>query len=98
MKASIVITTRNRKEALRAALRSALCQKSHPEVIVIDDGSTDETSDMVRAEFPEVTLHSFDQSRGYIVRRNNGALLARGKVIFSIDDDAAFSTPRVVEQ
>jgi len=98
MNASIVITTRNRREELRAALRSALCQTSQPEVIVIDDGSTDETSDMVRAEFPEATLHRFDQSRGLIVRRNNGARLARGEVIFSIDDDAAFSTPQVVEQ
>jgi glycosyltransferase involved in cell wall biosynthesis len=96
--ASLVITSKNRKEELRAALRSVLCQTVQPEVIVIDDGSTDGTPDMVRAEFPEATLHRFDQSRGLIVRRNNGALLAQGKVIFSIDDDAAFSTPRVLEQ
>jgi glycosyltransferase involved in cell wall biosynthesis len=98
MKASIVITTRNRKEELRTVLRSALCQTVQPEMIVLDDGSTDETSDMVRAEFPKVTLHRFERSRGLIVRRNNGARLAQGKVIFSIDDDAAFSTPRVLEQ
>jgi glycosyltransferase involved in cell wall biosynthesis len=93
-----LITTRNRKEELRAALLSAFEQTGHPEVLVIDDGSTDGTADMVRAEFPEAVLHRCEESRGLIVRRNEGARLAKGEVIFSIDDDAAFSTPHVVEQ
>jgi glycosyltransferase involved in cell wall biosynthesis len=98
MKASVLITTRNRKEELREALRSASAQTAQPEVLVIDDGSTDGTSEMVRADFPAVVLHRREGSKGCIVRRNDGARLARGDVLFSIDDDAAFSTSQVVEQ
>ena len=98
MKASVVITTKNRKEELRVALRSAFEQTAQPEVMVMDDGSTDGTADMVRAEFPKALLQHFNESKGYIVRRNEGAKLATGDVIFSIDDDAEFSTARVIEQ
>jgi glycosyltransferase involved in cell wall biosynthesis len=83
---------------LRTAIRSALKQTARPEVIVIDDGSTDGTAEIVREEFPEAVLRQFKDSKGLIVRRNEGARLAKGEVIFSIDDDAAFSTPQVVEQ
>jgi len=98
MKASVVITTKNRKEELRVALRSAFDQSAQPEVVVMDDGSTDGTAEMVRGEFPKTVLHHFRDSKGYIVRRNEGAQLATGSVIFSIDDDAEFSTAQVVEQ
>jgi glycosyltransferase involved in cell wall biosynthesis len=98
MNATVVITTKNRKDELCVAVRSALAQTAHPEVLVIDDGSTDGTADLVRSEFPSVRLDRAEQSRGLIVQRNHGAQLARGEVIFSIDDDAAFSTPNVVEQ
>jgi glycosyltransferase involved in cell wall biosynthesis len=96
--ASVVITTKSRKEELRVALRSVFFQTAQPEVVVIDDGSTDGTAEMVRNEFPKTVLHRFIESKGYIVRRNEGARLATGDVIFSIDDDAEFSTPQVIEQ
>jgi glycosyltransferase involved in cell wall biosynthesis len=83
---------------LRAAISSALRQSGAPEVIVIDDGSTDGTAQMVAAEFPTVRLIRHEESRGLIVRRNEGAKLAAGEIIFSIDDDAAFSTPAIVAQ
>ena len=96
--ASIVITTKNRVEELRTALVSALAQTAKPEVIVIDDGSTDDTAEMVRRDFPGVVLASHRESRGLIVRRNEAARMATGDVIFSIDDDAEFSTCDIVEQ
>jgi glycosyltransferase involved in cell wall biosynthesis len=98
MSATVVITTRNRKEELHAALCSAFEQTTRPEVVVLDDGSTDGTAEMVRADFPNALVHHFNESKGLIVRRNEGARLATGEVIFSIDDDAEFSTPYVVEQ
>jgi glycosyltransferase involved in cell wall biosynthesis len=96
--ASIVITTRNRRDELASAVASALAQKvdGDVEVLVIDDGSTDGTSEMVAAKFPEVRLHRFENSAGLIVRRNDGAQLATAPILFSIDDDACFSSETIV--
>jgi glycosyltransferase involved in cell wall biosynthesis len=98
MKPTVVITTRNRKDSLRTALQSVVTQTAQPEVLVIDDASTDGTAEMVRTEFPSVRLDLSPQSRGYIVHRNRGAHLTDSDIIFSVDDDAAFSTPHVIEQ
>lgn len=96
--ATVVITTKNRKEELRTAIASCLKQTAPLEVLVIDDGSTDGTSELVRQEFPMVRLDRVEQSLGLIVQRNRGAALAAGRIIFSIDDDAAFVSTRTVEQ
>jgi len=96
--ASIVITSRNRREELAGAVASALAQKTDGvvEIIVIDDGSTDGTSQMIAEKFPGVKLHRFESSAGLIVRRNHGARIATAPIVFSIDDDACFSTETIV--
>jgi len=96
--ASIVITTRNRRDDLDKAVESALAQKLEGgvETIVIDDGSTDGTSEMIASKFPQVQLHRFETSQGLIVRRNLGARIASAPIVFSIDDDACFSTGTIV--
>ncbi len=95
--ATVAITTRNRRDDLLKAIASALAQTAKPEVLVVDDASTDDTSSAVAREFPSVRLHRSEKSMGYIVQRNHAARLARTPIIFSIDDDAVFSTPRIVE-
>lgn len=97
-RASLVITTRNRRDELRSALQSALVQTVPLEIIVMDDCSDDGTADMVRTEFPQVTLVTQPERTGYIVLRNRGARRATTPIIVSIDDDAIFTTPHVVEQ
>jgi glycosyltransferase involved in cell wall biosynthesis len=94
--ATVVITTRNRKQDLRRAIVSSLDQTFAVEVLIIDDGSIDGTAEMVRAEFPSVRLECNQHSLGLVVRRNQAALLAQGEIIFSIDDDAEFSQPDIV--
>ncbi len=96
--ATVVISTRNRQELLRRPILSALNQSVPVEVIVADDGSTDGTAEMVRREFPQVRLIRHDHRRGLIVRRNECTRLASAPVIFSIDDDATYSSQCVVEQ
>jgi glycosyltransferase involved in cell wall biosynthesis len=95
---SVVIVTRNRCDDLRIALKSVLAQTIAAEVIVLDDASTDKTTEMVRDCFPSVRLERSEHPRGCVVLRNVAAKIARGDVIFSIDDDAEFSSPRVIEQ
>jgi glycosyltransferase involved in cell wall biosynthesis len=68
------------------------------EVIVLDDNSTDGTPEFVRDRFPTAKLVTSASSQGYVVQRNRGARLATTPFIFSIDDDAVFSSPYVVEQ
>lgn len=96
--ATIVITTKNRKDDLRNAVASAVAQEPAVEVLVIDDGSTDGTFEMIRREFPGVRVERSEVSRGYIVQRNAAARLATTPFIVSIDDDATFPSPRTVEQ
>lgn len=96
--ATVVISTLNRKEELVVALRSAAAQSIPLEILVVDDGSCDGTSDLVRKEFPGVRVVRHETPQGYIASRNEGARLAAGEILFSVDDDAEFSSPSVVEQ
>jgi glycosyltransferase involved in cell wall biosynthesis len=68
------------------------------EVLVMDDGSTDGTADMIRAEFPSVHYHRFAGGMGPCYLRNRGAELATTNYLFPIDDDAVFKSSRTVEQ
>lgn len=96
--ATVVISTKNRKEYLRRAVRSALEQTAAVEVLVCDDGSTDGSPEMIREEFPEAILHTSDRSEDVAVQRNRGAALASAPIIVSIDDDAMFTSPTTVAE
>jgi len=95
---SVVIATRDRKSDLRRAIASCLQQTATPEILVLDDGSTDGTAEMVRREFPSVRLYRDEVSRSVVVQRNRGARLAAGEIVVSIDDDAEFPSPRTIAQ
>ncbi len=98
LSATVVITTKNRKEELCHAVASALAQTVRPEVLVMDDGSTDGTAELIQREFPGVRVERSEQSLGYIRQRNRAAQIMDGSILFSIDDDAVFSSPGVVAQ
>lgn len=97
-RASVVITTKNRKEELVRAVESVVAQVPPVEAIVVDDGSTDGTSELIRSRFPGVRVERSEESRGYIEQRNRGVELATTNYVIIIDDDALFTTPHVVEQ
>jgi GT2 family glycosyltransferase len=62
--ASLVIPTRNRRRELRELFLSVQKQTVPLEIIVMDDASTDGTSEMMRSEFPAVGLERSDVTGG----------------------------------
>ncbi|MBP2313489.1 glycosyltransferase family 2 protein [Azospirillum soli] len=88
---SAVIATYNRAPELRTTLTRLLGQ-SYPvhEILVVDDGSTDGTDAMVRAEFPSVRYARLPHNAGLIYARNFGFVNTGGDFILSVDDDSWF--------
>lgn len=93
MTVTLIITTYNRKDALRLALNGALCQTRLPdEIIVADDGSTDGTEREVKifdARSPVPIIHSWQENRGFraAASRNRAMAKAGGGYIVFIDGD-----------
>jgi GT2 family glycosyltransferase len=96
--ATVAIVTRYRREELRRALNSAVAQTAACELVVVDDGSDDDTAEMVTAEFPDARLHRSEQSRGIPVQRNQAVRMAGAPIVFFLDDDAIFSSKNIVAQ
>lgn len=94
--ATVVIVTKDRRNDALRAVRSALDQRPAVEVLVLDDGSSDGTAETVRSDFPEVRVERRERSEGLIVRRNEAAKLASAPIIVSIDDDAVFTSQKIV--
>ena len=84
---SVIIPTYNRKALLSRALRSVLAQNDAAfEIIIVDDGSTDGTREMIEKDFPSV--HYFYQAnQGPAAARNRGIERARGEWIAFLDSD-----------
>lgn len=97
----VLINSKDRKDELRRAIQSVYDQTVKAHLIVIDDASKDSTSEMVRTEFPQAKLVTNTTCQGFMEARNHGAKLALemgSPTMFVLDDDAMFSTPRVIEQ
>lgn len=95
---SVVVLTRNRLALLRRCLASLEAQHTHPlEVIVVDNGGDDGSGQMVRSEFPGVTLIENGQNLG-ITGRNIGFAAARGEWILSLDDDVELTDPTTLDR
>ena len=98
---SIVIPTRDRWHLLKQmGLRSALTQTGvEIEVVVVDDGSRDETAARLREiEDARLQVVTLDRSRGVACARNHGMGIARGKFIAFLDDDDAWSPHKLETQ
>jgi len=86
---SVVIPTYNRARTLSRAVGSVLSQDFRDiEVIIVDDGSTDATRDVVSSFGDErVRLISHDVNRGVGAARNTGIEAARGDLVAFQDSD-----------
>ncbi len=98
---SVVLCTYNRAELLRRTLDS-LCRQSLDkalfEVVVIDDGSKDDTRQVVLAYESLLPLrYSHQRNAGLGSARNHGVFLSRGDILLFLDDDDIADT-RVLEE
>jgi glycosyltransferase involved in cell wall biosynthesis len=87
---SVIIPTHNRSDALRTTLESIAGQIQPGlefEVIVADDGSTDETARIAAAPFPFEMIYLSQPWHGATAARNLGAQNSRGEILVFLDDD-----------
>jgi len=93
MKCSLIITTYNWPEALELSILSVFEQSKLPdEIIIADDGSTDETKNLVEKlskKSPIPLIHSWQDDRGFRASRSRNLAIARSKnnYIILIDGD-----------
>ena len=86
---SVIIPTFNRKELIRYTLDS-LAEQYHPgvaiEVIVVDDGSTDGTREVIQTKYPTIKFLN-NTGKGASAARNTGLKEAQGKYVMYLDSD-----------
>lgn len=86
-KISVIIPTYNRAHYLPQSLRAILNQsRKVDQIIVVDDGSSDSTSDVVGKFMPNVT-YLYQQNSGKAAALNRGLEICTGDYIWICDDD-----------
>lgn len=84
---SVIIPTYQSSSTIRDCLESVLGQRNiRSEVIVVDDGSTDDTQQILAQFYDRIILHSI-LHRGAPAARNYGVQQAKGDYIFFCDSD-----------
>lgn len=95
---TVIIPTFNRAGFLRESIQSVLAQTiSGYELIVVDDGSTDNTGD-VAAAFPEIRYIRSPKNLGVSKARNLGIEQARGRYIAFLDSDDLWAERKLESQ
>ena len=97
---SIVIVSWNVRELLRRCLQSIVTGAQpgpsdgvfqvdgwEVEILVVDNASTDGSSEMVRDEFPRVHLIANDENRGFTSANNQGLTLSQGRYLLLLNPD-----------
>jgi glycosyltransferase involved in cell wall biosynthesis len=92
MDISIIIPTYNRASLLMRALESVVSQGGYTEIIVVDDGGSDDTEERVK-KFnisDRINYVRQEKNKGVNAARNLGVSLARGTWVAFLDDDDEF--------
>ncbi|RLC66699.1 MAG: glycosyltransferase family 2 protein, partial [Chloroflexi bacterium] len=86
---SVIVPNWNGAHHLPTCLGS-LRRQTYPyfEVIVVDNGSTDDSRDLLARDFPEVRVVALATNRGYAGGVNAGFRVARGEILAVLNNDA----------
>lgn len=94
---SIIIPTYQHGDRVAAAIESALAQTAPVEVIVIDDGSTDNTLSVLERYAPRIRANTLEHG-GPSLARNAGIEMARGEFLMFLDADDVIDRDKVRTQ
>ena len=96
---SVIIPTYNRRTYVQEAIDSVLAQ-TYPdyEIIVIDDGSTDGTDQVLHARYGDRIRYVWQENQGESAARNRGIALARGEYIALLDSDDLWLPDKLAKQ
>ena len=96
---SVVIVSWNTQDILRNCLKSIYkqdCDRSI-EVIVIDNASTDGSTEMVKKEFPQVSLIENSENRGFAAANNQAIAIAKGRYVLLLNSDTIILDNAIVK-
>lgn len=96
---SVIIPTYNCQQYIEKALESVINQTySNWEIIIIDDGSTDQTKDIIKPYLNEKIKYIYQTNQGVSTARNHGLKIAQGKLISFLDADDFFLPNKLADQ
>jgi hypothetical protein len=86
---SISIVNYNNRDYLKDCLDSIYSGtvQTRIEVIVVDNGSTDSSTEVVRQHFPEVKIIENHDNRGFVIANNQGIRASQGRYVLSLNND-----------
>jgi GT2 family glycosyltransferase len=92
---SIVLVCWNNKDYLEPCLNSLYkdALKSSFDVVVVDNGSTDGSQEMLQKKFPEVKIIQNDHNAGLSRASNQGIMATQGKYVLLLNNDTLVNTP-----
>ena len=84
---TVIIPTWNRARLLEQCLSSLARQRVTCPVLVVDNGSTDSTREMLEARFPEVEVLALEENQGFARAVNRGILHSKSEYVALLNND-----------